>query len=815
MQLSTEPIPNGLRLLVDGPLDHASEPELRPHLLRAASGDVALDLARCPFISSAGLRLILEGHKAAKAAGKEFQLLNVTPGLEKILETTGFSQMVRYTVAHREIPFAGLELLSAGACGECYRLDRERVVKLYFPGMAGEIVEREKKFAREAFILGVPTAISYEIVRCDGRLGVIYEMLDAELFSRVMLGDLNNLDTHARTLAEVAQAIHAIPGSRDVFPDAKSHFRNYLQALENDLPAEDIEHLRQRLDEIPDSGQCVHLDLHTSNIMIRDGNPLIIDMGEFSVGSYLFDLGQWCTIYGYPELNTCEVVTHIPSDQGREFLEKLLDFYFTRRTPEERATFERNRHFLASLRTIGAAALVPALREPLVKQLRDFMLPRIRAELNSPTVADSVVLPAPVRLDAYSSKAFGEECEQTLEHTHARFVLLDLWQTIYLSSAGLRVFVALGKKLERQQGRLLLCRLTPYCSEVLEISGLKHLFGVFDSLEQAQNVIRPAATDIGSDSLHAATWEDARARVRVMPGDANADGAVEIIGNVAEVLRADMTEQSVVSKSFHETEFSIGCGALGDALEDYFPIMGEMMTIGGTMVWLPTDGHNTPDFLIPKGDSRRVTIRTGFNASIAGGFDELFLVTAREAEGLTVENLYRSVFEHAKAHRPRFRGVVGLAGRVEFAAVYGAGIKRSPIRRFRPVNGHTILHPSNLADWFSGDHEPRLRHVTGLMCGIGVDLTADLGAFHPRHLDLAFYRHPDNTAGKPHLLHNHAVFFSALPWNTDPGSLTSEIAAVVEKGDFCDMRHLLDQSLISRALLGISYTQRITPMGPT
>ena len=806
------------RFEVNGPLDHSSEPALRPQWLAPITADVEVDLARCAFISSLGLRLILETQKAAQAAGKKFHLVNVSPEIEKILDTTGFSQLVRYTIARREIPFAGLELLSAGACGECYRLDRESVVKLYFAGMADEIVEREKKFAREAFILGVPTAISYEIVRCAGRLGVIYEMLDAKLFSRVILEDLNNLDAPARMLAEVAQTIHGIPGNRAVFPDAKSHFRKYLQALENDLPAADIAHLRQRLDAIPDTGECVHLDLHTSNIMVRAGQPLIIDMGEFSVGSYLFDLGQWCTIYGYPELNTCEIVTRIPSDRGRVFLEKLLDFYFAKRTPAERALFERNRHFLASLRTIGAAALVPALREPLVKQLRDFMLPRMRAEVIAPAAAtaaaESVVLSVPVRLDAYSSKSFGEECDRTLERTGGRFVLLDLGQTTYLSSAGLRVFVALGKKLEKQQGRLLLCRLSPYCSEVLEISGLRNLFTVCDSLEQAQGVMRLPAVTEETCSPTTDTWGDARVSVEVLPGDAGADGAVEILGDVAEVLRADMTEQSIASKTFHETEYSIGCGALGDALEDYFPIMGEMMTIGGTMVWLPTDGHNTPDFLIPKGDSRRVTIRTGFNASIAGGFDELFLVTAREPEGVTVENLYRSVFEWAKAHRPKFRGVVSLAGRVEFAAVYGAGIKRSPIRRFQPANGQTILHPSNLAEWFSGDHEARLKEVTGLMCGIGVDLTADLGAFQPAHMDLAFYRHPDNTAGKPHLLHNHAVFFSALPWNAQPTSLAAEIAAVVEQGDFRDMRHLLDQSRISRALLGVSYTQRIKPVRP-
>jgi hypothetical protein len=35
------------------------------------------------------------------------------------------------------------------------------------------------------------------------------------------------------------------------------------------------------------------------------------------------------------------------------------------------------------------------------------------------------------------------------------------------------------------------------------------------------------------------------------------------------------------------------------------------------------------------------------------------------------------------------------------------------------------------------------------------------------------------------------------------------VARVVEQGDFRDMRHLLDQSRVSRAFLGVSYTQEI------
>lgn len=40
-------------------------------------------------------------------------------------------------------------------------------------------------------------------------------------------------------------------------------------------------------------------------------------------------------------------------------------------------------------------------------------------------------------------------------------------------------------------------------------------------------------------------------------------------------------------------------------------------------------------------------------------------------------------------------------------------------------------------------------------------------------------------------------------------NLPAEIQEVVENGDFRDMRHLLDQSRVNRAFLGLSYTQEI------
>lgn len=65
-------------------------------------------------------------------------------------------------------------------------MDTETVVKLYNEGVEPHIAEQEKQYARAAFVMGIPTAISYDVVSCGTRSGIVFELLDAELFSAVI-----------------------------------------------------------------------------------------------------------------------------------------------------------------------------------------------------------------------------------------------------------------------------------------------------------------------------------------------------------------------------------------------------------------------------------------------------------------------------------------------------------------------------------------------------------------------------------------------------------------------------------------------------
>ena len=143
------------------------------------------------------------------------------------------------------------------------------------------------------------------------------------------------------------------------------------------LSADEMAVMHRKLDTIPDDQTCIHFDLHSSNIMVRNGEPIIIDMGDFSSGSYLFDVGLLYGFYGLPELKVCERVLKIPAQHGALFWDRFADHYFADKPAAERAFFEQNRYFLAALRLVYICVFVPPLRDEMATLIRNVFLPEI------------------------------------------------------------------------------------------------------------------------------------------------------------------------------------------------------------------------------------------------------------------------------------------------------------------------------------------------------------------------------------------------------------------------------------------------------
>jgi anti-anti-sigma factor len=433
---------------------------------------------------------------------------------------------------------------------------------------------------------------------------------------------------------------------------------------------------------------------------------------------------------------------------------------------------------------------------------------------------DVLVVEPVGRLDGRGADALSQTLVMSVTPA-VKHVVLDLTGVVYLSSAALRVFVSTYKDRKAAGGSLVLAAVPEYAHSVLEIAGFAGVLPMAATVSDALAGL--ATTSPQTDSAGAAavsthsspadqrieTIVTDKGTLRIQRGH-DGPGFIEVAGDINDVLASRVTPAHVFSKQFSHKAYSIGLGGLGAQLDDYFTLMGEMITIGGTMVWLPCDGHSQPDFLIPKNDSGQVLMRTGFNASLAGEFHDYVSFTSAKPEGVTMAELYRLLFEQAKKRRPDFKGALGFAMRAEMPAVFGAGVVKAPVEANKPANGKFITDPSNFTEWFEFDKEPRHRGVTGLVAGCGIDLTCDLSGFTQEFLQKTFYYNPANTGAADLTLHNHVVAFNPQPL-AEGFDLEAGIAAVVDKGEFLDMRHMLDASTVSRAIIGLIYVDDFRP----
>ncbi len=404
------------------------------------------------------------------------------------------------------------------------------------------------------------------------------------------------------------------------------------------------------------------------------------------------------------------------------------------------------------------------------------------------------------RLDGFGAK----EAAMLPLLANGALVVLDCGALSYLSSAGVRLLLSAHKEAAGSGGALVLAAVQPFCASVLEMSGLTGLIPVFANVEQAVHEMRGRAATGATGEV----GDTAAGRFVFHPVGSGA-GTIDILGDIANISGCSITEDRVADKPFFETEYSLGLGALGGAPEDYLPVMGEAIMVAGTMVWLPTDGNDTPDYMIPRKASTSVVLHTGFNASLRGGFNEFAEFAAPVGKPATIRDIYRALFDLANERRFDFRGVIGLAMRAEIHEAFGAGITKSPLLANRPANGKPVTDPSNFGEWFESDSTPRNQGTTALVCGAGADLGADLSRLDQERLRRMFYINPANKGTQTETLHNHAVFFTGAPPPGGSHDMDIEMRRVVDSAEFADMRHLLDQTTVTSALIAVSYVQEV------
>ena len=258
---------------------------------------IELDCDKLEYCTSAGLRVILR----LKQSADDTVLTNVNADLYNIFEMTGFTEMMEVHKAYRVISVEGCEVIGQGANGKVYRIDPDTIVKVYLNPDALPEIHRERELARLAFVAGVPTAIPYDVVRIEGGgYGSVFELLNATSCARLLIRGEKTPDEVAEISVRLLKLIHSKQVRSEILPDMKAVALDWACFLKDYLPAEQFEKLYSLIDAVPEDAHLMHGDYHIKNVLLQNGESLLIDMDTLCHGHPIFELASMYNAYvGY------------------------------------------------------------------------------------------------------------------------------------------------------------------------------------------------------------------------------------------------------------------------------------------------------------------------------------------------------------------------------------------------------------------------------------------------------------------------------------------------------------------------------------
>ncbi len=285
-----------------------------------------LDADKLEYVSSAGLRVILRLRKEEP----KLAIINVAPDVYEVFDMTGFTDMLTIEKAYRKMSVEGCEFIAKGANGAVYRYDDETILKIYFAKDALPEIKQERENARRAFILGINTAIPYGIVRVDEGYGTVTELLNAVSVTKLIRDNQDDISEAAKYYVDMLRSIHAVEVEDGEVPDMKEIALGWAEFVSPHLPKEQGDKLRALIEAIPKQNTLLHGDYHTNNVMVQNGEGLLIDMDTLCMGHPIFEIGSmFNAAIGYAEHDhsTTERFFGYTHETSEKFFNTALGMY--------------------------------------------------------------------------------------------------------------------------------------------------------------------------------------------------------------------------------------------------------------------------------------------------------------------------------------------------------------------------------------------------------------------------------------------------------------------------------------------------------
>ena len=342
MQITSNYNDGQLTIAISGRVDAAEAQNLQQEALALVNGrsdinSIVVDASQMTFISSLGLRVML----TLKKKVDDLRIIGVNADVYNVFSITGFHKIITVEKALPNVSVEGCPL--AGGRKDVYQLTEDIVLKVFPEGTTKADVDKEVAMAKEAFVLGVPTAMAFDIVMVDGRYALEYESTAPMAIDAIPLGTL------VRNLHELK-----VDPEEGTFAPGVVMLKKRIEALEPYLGEDAVSKLLQMIKVLPDATALLHGNLTLDCIMKQNEEPIFTNMGG--------------VCFGHPVLDLSRLYASFTEEQKGEYFDMLLDEYFDMESDE---TIKRNRENIVILSSIYEFTELLADGEPTEEMVEE------------------------------------------------------------------------------------------------------------------------------------------------------------------------------------------------------------------------------------------------------------------------------------------------------------------------------------------------------------------------------------------------------------------------------------------------------------
>jgi uncharacterized protein (TIGR02172 family) len=220
-------------------------------------------------------------------------------------------------------------LSGGGANGDSYdhRTDSSVMMKLYNPGKDVQALD-EMLLARKVYELGIPTPEPGDYVTDGKRYGIrFHRIVGKKSYSRATGDNPEKVAQYAAEFADMCLKLHQVHVDTTQFENVKDRY--YRLLAENPFfTSAEKDAIGKFIADAPDTDTAIHGDLQYSNAIFVGDKRYFIDLGDFSYGYNLFDVGMVYLCCCISEEDFIRETFHMPKSLAIQFWQHFAPVYF-------------------------------------------------------------------------------------------------------------------------------------------------------------------------------------------------------------------------------------------------------------------------------------------------------------------------------------------------------------------------------------------------------------------------------------------------------------------------------------------------------